>query len=62
MTIGEGSSILSVIYLKIISYLLKVILQSSGIIQRCFNKIFQRSNHCLNRYSNITLKVLTTIN
>ena len=45
MTIRKGSLILSVICLKIISSLLKAIFKNSGIIQRCFNKMFQRSNH-----------------
>ena len=49
----KSSSILSVISLKIISSLLKAIFQYSGIFQRCFNKMFQYSNYCSNRYLNI---------
>ena len=61
MTIEKGLSILFVICLKIISSLLKVIFRNSHMIQRCLNKTFQRSYHCSNWYSNITLKILTTI-
>ena len=53
MTMGKGLSILSVICLKIISCFLTAIFQNSCMIQRCLNKMFQRSNHCLNRYLNI---------
>ena len=53
MTIGKGSSLLCVICLKIISSLLKIIFQNNILFQRCFKKIFQRSNHWSNRYWNI---------
>ena len=50
MIIGKGSSLLSIISLKIVSSLIKAIFQNNAFLfQRSLKKKFQRSIHCSNR-------------